>query len=87
MEQFNENADAVLVRGKLSDYTMIDATVRKVFARDRLEVTLGARNLSNVTTLNTTAVSGAAHTAAASSQLLGYGRSYFLKILYRFNFG
>ncbi|NMH29542.1 TonB-dependent receptor plug domain-containing protein [Flavobacterium silvaticum] len=87
VQQYDENQQVILVRGKLSDYTMIDATVRKTFAKDKLEVTLGARNLADVTTLNTTAVNGSAHTAAPSSQLLGYGRSYFLKILYRFNFG
>lgn len=87
VQQYDEAQQPVLVRGKLSDYTLIDATIRKTFAKDKLEVTLGARNLLDVTTLRNSAISGNAHEAPATSTLLGYGRSYFLKILYRFNFG
>jgi outer membrane receptor for ferrienterochelin and colicins len=87
VEQTDANGNSGLFRGKLSDFTWLDATVRKSFAKDRLELTLGARNLANITTLSTTANEGAAHEAAATSQLMGYGRSYFLKILYKFNFG
>lgn len=87
VQQNDSNGDPVISRGKLSDFTMLDATVRKSFAKDKLEVTLGARNLSNVTTLNTTINAGTAHEAGPVSQLMGYGRSYFLKILYKFNFG
>lgn len=87
VERTDENGDLAIYRGKLSDYTLVDATIRKTFSKDRLELTLGARNLGNLTRLNTSATSGGAHNGPASSQLLAYGRSYFLKILYRFNFG
>ncbi|MBD3583479.1 TonB-dependent receptor plug domain-containing protein [Flavobacterium selenitireducens] len=76
-----------IFRGKRDGFTSLDATVTKSFDKERLQVTLGARNLTDVTRVNTTAVQGGTHDGAASSQLLGYGRSYFLKILYKFNFG
>lgn len=81
------NGNSIVVRGKRDGFTSLDATVSKSFDKDRLQVTLGARNLTNVTRINTNALQGGAHEGAATSQLLGYGRSYFLKVLYKFNFG
>lgn len=81
------NADPIIVRGKRDGFTSLDATIMKRFYKDRFQVTLGARNITDVTRINTNALQGGAHEGAATSQLLGYGRSYFLKVLYRFNFG
>jgi len=80
------DGNTVTVRGKQTDFTFVDATVRKNLFDNKLEVTAGARNLLDVTSVNTTSGNAGAHTAAAPSQLLGYGRSYFLKLLYKFNF-
>ncbi|RZJ65423.1 MAG: TonB-dependent receptor [Flavobacterium sp.] len=81
------NANPIIVRGKRDGFASLDATIMKSFSKDRLQVTLGARNITDVTRINTNALQGGAHEGAATSQLLGYGRSYFLKVLYRFNFG
>lgn len=86
VDKQNEAGDLVTVRGKQNDFTFVDATVRKNFAANKLEVTVGARNLLDVTRINTTAFGGGAHNGPASTQLLGYGRSYFVKLLYRLNF-
>ena len=83
---FDENGNNVYEKGKQNDYSMVDASVKKSFLNDKLDITAGARNLLDVTSINTTAVGGAAHNAAPTKQLLGYGRSYFLKLLYKFNF-
>ena len=84
--QFVTLSDNTTVKGKQNDFTFLDATIRKTFSRDKLEVTAGARNLLDVIAVNTTASGAGAHTAASTTQLLGYGRSYFLKLLYHFNF-
>ena len=83
---FDENGNSVYEKGKQSDYSMVDASVKKSLFNDKFEITAGARNLLHVTSINTTAMGGAAHNAAPTQQLLGYGRSYFLKLLYKFNF-
>jgi outer membrane receptor for ferrienterochelin and colicins len=61
----------------------MDASVRKSFANKKWEVTLGARNLLNVTRINQ-GFSGEAH-SAGTALVLGYGRSYFLKLLFNLN--
>ncbi|NUY80853.1 TonB-dependent receptor plug domain-containing protein [Flavobacterium sp. MAH-1] len=81
------NGDPVIVRGKRDSFTSVDATVSKSFDKDRFQVTLGARNLTDIKRINTNALQGGAHEGAGTSVLLGYGRSYFLKLLYKFNFG
>lgn len=86
VQQQNDAGETIIAKGKQQDFSWLDATVKRSFMNDRLEATLGARNLMNVTTINTTATEGAAHSAPSSSLLLGYGRSYFVKLLYNFNF-
>lgn len=87
VSQTQEDGSSILARGKQDQFTWLDATVRKSFAKDKLEVTLGARNLTDIKSINTTATQGGAHNGPATSLLMGYGRSYFVKILYKFNFG
>ncbi|GLB48871.1 hypothetical protein Y10_12390 [Neptunitalea sp. Y10] len=86
VQQTNDAGETVLFRGKQLDFSWLDATVKKSFFDNKLQATLGARNILDITSVNTTAVSGGAHTDAASSLMLGYGRSYFIKLLYNFNF-
>lgn len=86
VDQRNEAGQFETVRGKQNDFTFVDATIRKNFISNKLEVTAGARNLLDVTRINTTATNGGSHNGPSSQQLLGYGRSYFLKLLYRLNF-
>jgi len=80
------NGETTLERGEQDGFSMLDASIRKSFMKDKLQLTLGARNLFNITQVNTTALTGGAHTDAANTMLLGYGRSYFLKLLYNLKF-
>ncbi|GLB53368.1 TonB-dependent receptor [Neptunitalea chrysea] len=86
VQNTNDAGETIVIKGKQSEFTWVDATVKKSFYDNKLEATLGARNLLDITSVRTTAVEGAAHSDPASSQLLGYGRSYFIKLLYKFNF-
>lgn len=79
-----ENQDEIS-RSKLEGYGWLNTSVRKTFFED-LEVTLGARNVLDITRVNLSNGQGGAHITGAQSQLLGYGRSYFLKLLYNLNF-
>jgi len=72
-------------RSKLEGYGWLNTSIRKTFFED-LEVTLGARNVLDITRVNLSNGQGGAHSSGAQSQLLGYGRSYFLKLLYNLNF-
>ena len=86
VQKQDANNETILVRGKQDGFSWMDASVKKNFIDDALQVTLGVRNLMNINRINTTALEGGAHSGPPSSILLGYGRSYFLKLLYNLNF-
>lgn len=86
VQNFTTPSEPYISKGKQNDFTMMDASVRQPMFKNRLEMTAGARNLLDITRINTTDDSGGAHTGPATSLLMGYGRSYFLKLLYRLNF-
>jgi outer membrane receptor for ferrienterochelin and colicins len=68
----------------LAPYTLLNTSIRKRFFAKTLEVQLGARNLLNVVSVNASGGSGGHGGSGASSQLVGYGRSYFIKLQYTF---
>lgn len=85
VEKTNDNNDAVYVKGTTDPYSWLDLTIKKAFFKKTLELTGGIRNLLDVTNVNTTAFSGGSHSGPPSNLLLGYGRSYFLKLAYNLN--
>jgi outer membrane receptor for ferrienterochelin and colicins len=70
-------------RGKRQEISWVDATVRQGFYNNKLDVTVGVRNLFDVTRIRTSSEGAGAHTAGANTLLMGYGRSYFVKLLYK----
>nr|WP_314801684.1 TonB-dependent receptor [uncultured Capnocytophaga sp.] len=64
-------------------YGWLDASIKKNLLHKRLELTLGVRNLLDVTTVSRTLLT-VGH-ESSSNILLGYGRSYFLKLTYNLN--
>lgn len=75
---------------KINPYSWMDASIRKMFFKNQFEVTVGARNLFDITNVQTIqnggGSTGGAHGSGSSDLLLGYGRSYFLKLTYNLNF-
>lgn len=86
VQRQDENNETILIRGKQEGFSWMDASIKKGFWENRFEVTAGARNILNINNINTTATEGGAHSAPPSSIMLGYGRSYFIKLLYNLNF-
>ena len=83
---FDEEGKPTFRLSAISPFSWMDASAKKTFYKDRFEVTLGARNLLNITNVQQTqANAGAAH-PTSGNVLLGYGRSYFLKLMYNLNF-
>lgn len=79
------NPDFVL--SEIEAFGMMDASVRQPFFGNRLDVTLGARNLMDVTNVRFNQPGGnGVHTTNSANLLMGYGRSYFLKLTYNLNF-
>ncbi|WP_426483922.1 TonB-dependent receptor plug domain-containing protein [Flavobacterium sp. 2] len=63
----------------------LDLTVRQNFFKDHFEVTVGARNVLDVTNVRQTGTASAAGHAGPGEVMLAYGRSYFLKLAYNLN--
>ncbi len=85
----NEEGETVFIRGKRDAYSWLDVTAKRRFLNQNLEVTLGARNIldvTNITTIGGGGGDGVHSDSPGNSVLLGYGRSYFLKLLYNLNF-
>ncbi|WP_452600090.1 TonB-dependent receptor plug domain-containing protein [Pontimicrobium sp. MEBiC01747] len=85
VERTNAEGNQEFQKGTTEGYSWLDATVKKSFLDKKIEATFGVRNLLDVTSVNTTAFSGGAHNGPPTNLLLGYGRSYFLKLAYNLN--
>lgn len=86
VSSINDAGETEINKGKLKGYGWLNASIRKSFFKKKLEATLGARNVLDITEVNTSSGQANTHADAQTSQLLGYGRSYFFKLLYHFNF-
>lgn len=82
-QRTTENGQPVYRLSEIEGYSFMDASIRKSFLSKKIEITLGARNLLDVTRINQ-GLSEGVHTSS-SSIVLGYGRSYFLKLMYNLN--
>jgi len=81
------NGNSQFTKATTAAYSWLDASVRKSFLNSKLDLTLGARNLGDVTNVTVSnAAVGGTHSANNSALLLGYGRSFYLKLLYNLNF-
>ncbi|MDO4881259.1 MAG: TonB-dependent receptor [Capnocytophaga sp.] len=69
--------------GDINAYSWLDASIKKDFFKRKLELTVGARNLLNITSVSRSLETSGHSTS--SSILLGYGRSYFVKLSYNLN--
>jgi len=84
----DENGNSIFSKSTTNAYNWLDASIKKTFFKDKIQAILGARNLLDVTSVNVSNANtnGVAHASNNNSLLLGYGRSYYLKILYNLNF-
>lgn len=91
VQQFiNDINDASqFVLSEIDSYNWLDASIKKVFMNGKFELMAGARNLLDVTEIRSTSapgIGGNAHGGLTSNMMLGYGRSYSLKLTYNLNF-
>lgn len=88
-QQFTATSDvegnSEFILSELESYGWMDASIRKSFFKSKFEVTAGARNILDITSVQQTQGSTGVHTSGTDI-LLGYGRSYFLKLTYNLNF-
>lgn len=62
-------------------YQILDASVQKGLLKQRLSITLGCKNLLNVTNLRVSMAGGGAHSSSTASSLAtATGRNFFVKL-------
>ncbi|MDD3003593.1 TonB-dependent receptor [Flavobacterium sp.] len=82
----NPDNSASFALSEVPSYEWMDASIRQSFFKNQLEITLGSRNIFDVTNLQTTRSQNTGIHSGGSYVLLGYGRSYFLQLTYNLNF-
>lgn len=86
VQKQDENNQTIIVKGTQNGFSWMDASIKQPLWNERLELTLGVRNLFDVQKIETTAYEGGAHNSPPTHIMLGYGRSYFIKLLYNLTF-
>ncbi|MGJ5641664.1 TonB-dependent receptor plug domain-containing protein [Formosa sp. S-31] len=83
----DDNGNALFEKATTDAYSWMDVSIRKSFFQNSTQITIGARNLFDVTNVTTSSPnSQGTHSTNNSNLLLGYGRSFYLKLLYKPNF-
>lgn len=81
------DGNSIFTKSTTSAYNWLDVSLKKSFFKNKIQATLGARNLFDVTNVSVSGTnSEGIHSANNSALLLGYGKSYYLKLLYNLNF-
>ena len=86
-KQYNyvEDSDGNYIKSTLASYSWSDATIKKSFFNNKLEGTVGVRNLFDVTNITNSFQEQAGTHSQNSNINMGYGRSYFIKLQYNLN--
>lgn len=79
MPGFGVNINNEIYKTEIQDFHTADASVSKRFIKEKINLSIGAKNLFNVKNI-TGIANGGVHTAAGSSIPIAMGRTYFLKL-------
>lgn len=79
---FYYNTAGNIAEGNRDSYKILNASINRRFLKNRLNITLGAKNIMNVKTVKMSGSSGGAHTSN-SGVPIAYGTSYFIKASFR----
>lgn len=71
---------------QIPGYQMMDLTIEKAFFKKSMITSVGVKNILNVTLLETSTGSGGVHSGGDGFTPISYGRTFFVKLLYNFNF-
>lgn len=77
---FIYSPDNQIKEGRRDSYEMLNASMSRTFFKDKLNVTIGAKNLTNIKTVNSSGSSG--HSSSEGTPI-AYGTNYFIKAIFR----
>lgn len=79
------NSNNEIEEGRIGSYSLMDVTISRKFWKQRINLTVGTKNIFNVSTINVIGSgNGEAHSASLSSMNVGTGRTYFMSLQFQF---
>lgn len=70
--------------GKIGDFHMMDFIITQPFWNNRLDFSIGVKNIFDVTSVNNSTVNSVGHETPTGVSNLFYGRSYLARLTYQF---
>jgi outer membrane receptor for ferrienterochelin and colicins len=86
VQKANDQGEQTFERGETEAFSWLDLNYEKSFLNKKIVATIGARNLLDINTVNTSSFPGGAHSDAPTGLPLAYGRSFFLKLNYNLKY-
>ena len=88
--RFNLNNEDEIVESKMGSFSTLDANITKLFDIQKdhklfVEWSFGLKNILDIQTVSTTGISGGVHSGSTSSLPVGWGRTIFSSLKFRFN--
>jgi len=84
LPQFLVDENGNVTEGVTEDFHTMDFSISKKFLKESFNLTIGIKNVFDVTNVGTTAgAGGGAHAASSDAIAVGAGRSYFASLQYR----
>ncbi|HLU87196.1 MAG TPA: TonB-dependent receptor [Taishania sp.] len=85
LPNFMVQDDGSVVETKRDVYHMLDFTASSYFWKRKIGVTLGIKNILDVTSINGLSGSDGAHSSGSTSVQIGMGRTYFCSLIINLN--
>lgn len=82
---YMKDEQGVLNQYMMEDYNLLDLNCSKELYKKKIVLSLGAKNLLDVTSVNTSGnASGGTHGTGGTSAPIGWGRSWYVKVQFKF---
>lgn len=79
--------DGVVSQTFIAGYSIMDVTLSRFVWKDRINLTLGCKNVFDVKNITSSASGGGVHSTSSTSIPLSTGRNYFIKLAFNFSKG
>jgi len=83
--RFYQGENDVLEQGFIGDFHLLNASLSRSYWKDRIFLALGAKNLTNTRSVANTVPGGGVHSGSSGSQLINWGRTWFVRLHLRFS--
>lgn len=80
----DDEGNAIVLQNIRDGYTLMDGNISKSFWGDKIKLTVGAKNLLDISDVNYQEQTGGTHGSGSGSVPISWGRSYFVAVNMKF---